>query len=234
MKLPKILLVLTSLTFISANYAQEFRGSVEPIPEKIAANMIGKTWHSGCPLPLKSLSYVTVSYWGFDHQVHEGHFVVLKNLAGESMQIFQALFDMKFPIEKMQLPDVYATSPKDNWSSVDWKSSEDNNTNGFFCREDDQNPGQFSPHTYGIAFDINPVQNPSYIANKQIMPKAGKKYFNRQLQPPGMVNEKVVALFAKYGWKWGGYFTPGNLDYQHFQKDMDFHYICPTLIIFRR
>lgn len=218
-------------TCASLSYAQDnFRGSVESIPPEIAEKMVAHTWHKGCPLPLNSMNYLTVTYWGFDHKPHEGHLIVLNVLAGETLQIFQELYQIKFPIEKMVLPDNYS-SDKNDWSSIDWKSSEDDNTSGFLCREDDQTLGQFSPHSYGIAIDINPVYNPARVANNKVEPESGKKYFDRELRHAGMINEKVVAIFTKYGWKWGGYWAKDKIDYQHFQKDMDKHYICPVLML---
>lgn len=233
MKIKFLPTVLTLLLFSMNNsYAEEgFRGMVEPIAEKIAVQMKQHNiWHTGCPMPLNNMRYLTVTYWGFDHKSHEGHLIVLKNLAGETLQIFQDLYQIKFPIEKMLLPETYARTQKDNGENIDLKSSEDNNTYGFFCREDGQRPGEFSPHSYGIALDVNPVQNPAKIANHKIVPITGKQYFDRNLQHEGMVNEKVVAIFSKYGWKWGGYWKEEKLDYQHFQKDIDEHYTCPTLI----
>lgn len=228
----KHFLAMVVISCASLCYAQDgFHGSVEPIPPETAKNMLGHSWHDGCPLPLNSMSYLTVTYWGFDHKPHEGHLIILNILAGETLQIFQELYQFKFPIEKIVLPENYA-SKKNDWLSLDWKSSEDDNTSGFLCRDDDQNPGKFSPHSYGIALDINPVYNPSFVTNNKVEPESGKKYFDRNLHHEGMINEKVVAIFTKHGWKWGGYWTKDKLDYQHFQKDMDEHYICPTLIEF--
>ncbi|HSW69141.1 MAG TPA: M15 family metallopeptidase [Gammaproteobacteria bacterium] len=220
-----VLSVSSSLTYADDG----FRGSVSPIPSEISKNMIGHTWHAGCPLPLDRMSYLTVTYWGFDHKPHDGHLIVLDLFAGEVLQIFHDLYQIKFPIEKMVLPDKYA-SQKNDWSSIDWKSSEDNNTSAFLCREDDQTQGQFSPHSWGIALDINPVYNPSRVAGNKVEPASGKKYFNRSLNHEGMIDEKVVAIFAKHGWKWGGYWAKDKTDYQHFQKDMDEHYMCPVLL----
>lgn len=230
----KYLFCVTFMFCISLCYAQDnFHGSVDSIPAKIAERMLEHSWHNGCPLPLKSMSYLTVTYWGFDHKPHEGNLIVLNALAGETLQIFQELYQIKFPIEKIDLPDIYA-SKKNDWLSLDWTSAEDNDTYAFLCRDDDQTPGKFSPHSYGIALDINPVYNPSIVANNKVEPESGKKYFDRNLRHEGMVNEKVVAIFAKHGWKWGGYWTKDKLDYQHFQKDIDEHYICPTLIDFSK
>jgi hypothetical protein len=105
---------------------------------------------------------------------------VLSALAGEVLQIFQELYKIQFPIEKIALPEHYA-SQKNDWQSIDWKGSEDNDTSAFLCRDDDQSPGKFSPHSYGIALDINPVYNPSKVANNQVEPKSGEKYFDRNL-----------------------------------------------------
>lgn len=220
-----LLAIIISLSTLygSANAQSVFRGSMEPIPEPVAKAMQGYTWHKGCPVPLDQLSYLTVSYWGYDHQPHEGHLIVLNILAGETLQIFQKLYQMKFPIEKMVLPEKYQ-------SKDDFKSTDDNNTYGFFCREDEQSPGDFSPHSYGIAFDINPVYNPARIAHGKIAPAAGKKYFNRKFQHDGMIDEKVVAVFTQSGWKWGGYWSEAKKDYMHFQKDIDENYSCPYLI----
>jgi hypothetical protein len=213
----------------TCNADDSYHGSIQAIPPDIANKMIGHAWHSGCPLLLKNMSYLTITFWGFDHKPHEGHLIVLNMLAGETLQIFHDLYQIKFPIEKMVLPDTY-TSQQNDWLAIDWKSSEDNNTSGFLCREDDQTPGQFSPHSYGIAIDINPVYNPSRVAHNKIEPESGKKYFDRQLNHEGMINEKVVAIFARYGWRWGGYWPKDKIDYQHFQKDIDEHYSCSTLI----
>jgi len=208
MKKRYLLWVATIITvYSSLIYADDgFRGSIESIPNQISQKMLNHSWHNGCPLSLSSMSYLTVTYWGFDHKPHQGHLIILSLLAGETLQIFQELYKIKFPIEKMALLDSYA-SQKNDWTSIDWKSSEDNNTSGFLCREDDQTAGEFSPHSYGMAIDINPVYNPSRVANNKIEPVAGKKYFDRSLVHEGMIDEKVVAIFARHGWRWGGYWA---------------------------
>ena len=229
-RIKKYLFILILLLITNICYSDDgFRGSIEPVPKNIVEKMQGHTWHKGCPLPLNAMSYLTVTYWGFDHKPHQGNLIILNILAGETLQIFQELYQIKFPIEKIVLPDAYS-SQKNDWLSIDWKSSEDNDTSGFLCRDDDQTPGQFSPHSYGIALDINPVYNPSRVANNKVEPESGKKYFDRNQNHQGMINEKVVAVFARHGWKWGGYWAKDKIDYQHLQKDMDEHYMSPTLI----
>lgn len=222
----------TMLALLISNccYAQQdFSATIESIPAPVAAAMHNHSWHQGCPLPLSDLSYLSLTYWGFDNQPHQGHLVVLKILAGETVQIFQELYQIKFPIEKMLLPEEYAEQ-KNDWQSIDWRSAKDNNSAGFLCRPDDQNSKQFSSHSYGIALDINPVYNPARVENNKIEPENGALYFNRKLHHLGMINPAVVAIFAKYGWHWGGYWSEDKIDYQHFEKEINRHYMCPTLI----
>ena len=81
-----------------------------------------------------------------------------------------------------------------------------------------------SIHSYGLAIDINPIQNP-YITSKEqeenhikILPNSGKEYINRNNILPGMV-ESVVEILKKNGFKdWGGmWIYPRPIDWQHFQ-----------------
>lgn len=218
MKQFKILLI--SLLLSTSCFAEtDYQASMQAIPPEIKQQMINHTWHAGCPMLQDNLSYLTVTYWGFDAKPHEGHIIVLKLLALETLQIFQDLYQLKFPIERMVLPDFYKT---------DDESAADNNTYGFFCRPDGQNPTKFSPHSYGVAIDINPFYNPALIAGGKVQPEKGKAFLDRKKQHIGMVNDAVVRVFAKYGWKWGGYWTK-DLDYMHFEKDIDDHYTCNSM-----
>ena len=76
-----------------------------------------------------------------------------------------------------------------------------------------------SMHSYGLAIDINPVQNP-FIQNGTILPLAGKEYLERELIRKGMV-EPIINIFNKYGFTvWGGDWTTPR-DYHHFQYPRD-------------
>ncbi len=85
----------------------------------------------------------------------------------------------------------------------------------------------WSKHAYGVAIDINPLQNP-YISypeevSANILPPSSSKFFvNRNNNRPnkkqraGMA-ENVIDVFARHGFIiWGGdWDTP--IDYQHFE-----------------
>ena len=58
-----------------------FHGIIGPIPTDLAAEMRRSTWHSGCPVPIADLRLLTLSYWGFDGELHEGPLVVNASVA---------------------------------------------------------------------------------------------------------------------------------------------------------
>jgi hypothetical protein len=74
----------------------------------------------------------------------------------------------------------------------------------------------WSQHAYGLALDLNPVENP-YVHGGLVEPPAGRRYLDRSRRRPGMVvpGDVVVRAFASIGWRWGGYWTSAK-DYQHF------------------
>ncbi|WP_341747881.1 M15 family metallopeptidase [Candidatus Tisiphia endosymbiont of Dascillus cervinus] len=87
-----------------------------------------------------------------------------------------------------------------------------------------QEGGLPSIHSYGLAIDINPIQNPylsipsdiNQTGSVAVEPAAGSSYLNRTNIRPGM-SEVIIDLFAKNGFSvWGGKWnTP--IDWQHFQ-----------------
>lgn len=203
-----------------------FQGSIQPIPEQLEKQMMGKTWHEGCPVPLKDLAYLQVSYWGFDNQAHQGEIIIHQRLAPELLGIFKKLYEAHFPIEKMVIPeklidDKKFATPLEMAVYLD----NSNNTSAFFCRNDGQNPNDFSPHSFGIAVDINPYYNPGIVAQQYQHLEQGNKYLNRDIKHPGMIRpgDIVVNTFLDHGWVWGGFFIQG-VDYMHFGKLISTHY----------
>ena len=76
-----------------------------------------------------------------------------------------------------------------------------------------------SMHSYGLAIDINPVQNP-FIQKDKISPLDGKSFLNRRDEVAGLV-EPIIDIFYKYGFTvWGGRWTT-PIDYHHFQVPRD-------------
>ena len=87
------------------------------------------------------------------------------DLRQEIIRGFGAALDHRFPVAKMKNPNVYGGN--------DPKQMAANNTSGFNCRKVVGNPYKMSPHSYGIAIDVNTVQNPYRDARGTWWPSSG-------------------------------------------------------------
>ncbi|MGB9702641.1 MAG: M15 family metallopeptidase [Candidatus Kapaibacteriota bacterium] len=157
---------------------------------------------------IDNLILLDVEYYSFDNKLHRGQLVIHKNLKDDIQYIFNLIKNKKFPIEKV-IPIV-----KYNWS--DDASMADNNTSAFNYRKV-AGKNSLSNHSFGIAIDINPFQNPAIYSDGTISPK-GASYNTKKA---GTIDEKsfITIEFKKLGWTWGGDWNSLK-DYQHFQKVM--------------
>ncbi len=181
------------------------------IPESIRKKMQGVTISDKSRMKFEELSYLTVTYMGYDHVPHIGNIIVDKKLADEVLSIFKELYEIEFPIERMELPC--------NYNGDDELSMQANNTSSFNDRPVTGGMG-LSYHQLGRAIDINPLVNPYVKTSANIvLPATAGKYTDRTLDEPGMIkkNSECVEIFKKYGWTWGGDWKSLK-DYQHFEK----------------
>lgn len=210
-----LLLFIPTLAYPTTSKQSEptFESSITTIPINTQKIMQKYTWRSGCPVPLNDLAEIKLSYWGFDHKIHQGILIVNKTLATEVVSIFKAVYEHKFPIERMQTMDKF--------KGDDDAAMEVNNTSAFNCRSITGKPGVFSQHSYGNAIDINTLINP-YIKGDKILPPAGKKYVDRTEYHPGKITKDsfIYNEFVKRGWSWGGNWHDLQ-DYQHFEKRLN-------------
>jgi hypothetical protein len=182
-----------------------FRGRAEPIPASLRARMT--SWHRGCPAAVETLRLLTLDHWGFDGRVHTGRLVVAATQTGAVLRAMRGLYDARFPIRRMQLVERYGAD--------DDRSMAADNTSGFNCRRVYPG-GPWSAHAFGLAIDINPVENP-YITSGGVSPPAGVALVDRSQYRKGMIHagDAAVRAFAAVGWKWGGAWRYPK-DYQHF------------------
>ena len=177
----------------------------------VTAAELGASWRSGCPIEPGLLRRVDLDYIGFDGQTHRGQLIVHQDLVPEVITIFEQLYRLGFPIEKMRTVDHYP-------GADDELSMEDNNTSAFNCRGI---PGttNWSQHAYGRAIDINPLLNPYIDAAGAFQPKNAAAYLDRSRTDPGILHkgDPAVSVFTDRGWQWGGYWTT-PIDYQHFER----------------
>jgi hypothetical protein len=186
---------------------QVFTARVSRVPR----SEVRYSWHPGCPVAPASLRLITMTYRGFDHQVHTGRLVVNAAVTGKLIRVFRKLFAMRYPIRRMVPVAAYHGS--------DFASIQADNTSAFNCR-DATGSSSWSEHAYGLAVDLDPCQNPYVYADGYEAHKRCRKYVDRSLRDPGIVHpgDKVVRAFASVGWGWGGSWA-GDRDYQHFSAN---------------
>ena len=179
--------------------------------EPVTAAELGASWRPGCPVEPGRLRRVDVDHIGFDGQTHRGELIVHEDLVPEVITIFDQLYRLHFPIEKIRTVDQYP-------GADDELSMEDNNTSAFNCRSI-LGTNRWSQHAYGRAIDLNPLLNPSVDGTGGFQPKNAAAYLDRTRTNPGLLHsgDPAVLVFTDRGWRWGGYWkTP--IDYQHFER----------------
>ena len=165
------------------------------------------TWRTGCPVGRADLRRLQIGFVDFDGELRRGSLVAHRDSVVDLAEIFTALFDARFPIERME--------PVERYGGDVVRSLRSNNTSAYNCRK----PGQInapvteSPHASGRAIDINPVQNPWRDPRCDCwMPRAT---YAEATSGPGIVRKGSlpVQLFEDRGWVWQNIKVP---DYMHF------------------
>jgi hypothetical protein len=189
---------------------ESFVGSVSRLDRATRELMIGSSWRPGCPVPLRKLRLVRVTYRGFDGEAHRGRLVMHRRWAGEVLGVFEGLFETDFPFRRVRLVDRYGAD--------DRESMRRDNTSAFNCRHV-AGTTTWSQHAYGRAIDLNPVENP-YVAGSRVSPRKGRRYLDRDDVRPGMIaaGDAVWTAFDDLGWGWGGDWSSAK-DYQHFSAN---------------
>src|SRR5436190_11495647 len=144
---------------------------------RVSAAQLPHSWHRGCPVAPAQLRRVRLTYWGFDRRAHTGALVVNASVAGDVVRVFRRLYSARFPIRRMRPIDAYRGN--------DERSLEADNTAGFNCRYViGPGPKRWSAHAYGLAIDVDPVENP-YLESGRGHPRAGRAYLDRSRYRPG-------------------------------------------------
>ena len=171
-------------------------------------------------------------YFGTDGKLHHGQAVIHQKLASDLHDAFGVLLAERIPVGSV-IPVAHPDFQRNGrWD--DTASMERNNSSGFNYRAIITADGvqqRLSLHALGMAFDINPVQNPCYGAPevhriegygkeaasgyRSMVPKNASYDFSH----PATLHERhplVLALESK-GWTWGGRWANPK-DLHHFQK----------------
>lgn len=163
-------------------------------------------------MSLSDLRLLTVSHWGFDGRVHDGQLVVNRAAAAPLARVFRRLHQLRFPIRHMRLVDMYGPRRA--------RPGDGDISGSFRCRRAVPSPcgsgsGNWSNHAYGLAVDINPIENP-YIGCGRVHDVRSRPYADRSRVRKGMITPAVVRAFRSAGWEWGGDWTGDTKDYMHF------------------
>lgn len=171
---------------------------------------VAKTYRAGCPVGRSRLQTVAMNYYGRDGLMHRGVLVIRTDLVPEVKRAFGKALAARYPIAKMKNPNDYGGN--------DPKQMKANNTSGFNCRKVVGNPYAQSPHSYGIAIDLNTVQNPYRDNHGKWWPSNGKSYIDRSPLRKGMLGKSspLTKQLRSDHFFWGGLWSPGR-DYQHFE-----------------
>jgi hypothetical protein len=201
---------LATIDFLPAPHSDRFTARVGPVPPQVANR---STFRTKCPVTLNQLSYITMTFWGFDHRPHTGEMIVNSSVAKQVVTVFRELYGARFPIEEMR---VVSLQEQRRWHSA--PTGDINDTSSFECRPVTLGD-TWSQHAFGLAIDINPFQNP-YVRGDVIAPELAKAYSDRTWRRPGMILEgdAVTRAFDQVGWGWGGRWTDLK-DYMHFSQN---------------
>jgi hypothetical protein len=218
--------IVVSLVLISAvtvRAEQATQGTIVSVTPALCDDMRKhNVIRAGAVVGCERLKLIKFSYLGYDGSVHaDGEIMVMDAAAENVLGIFTKLRDIRFPVAKAKLINHY--------DGDDDASIADNNTSAFNSRNV-AGSNSLSLHAYGLAIDLNPVQNPFVQRSggkSAFSPPAGAAYADRLKGQPekqlrlGMA-ESGIDLFADEGLLiWGGSWK-NPIDYQHFQVSRSF------------
>ena len=155
------------------------------------------------------LNLVEVTYFDFNGETKTGELIVHVEHSQAILTVFETLFDSEYAVESIiPIGDL----PEDAEDQAGY-----NNTSAFNCRVV-EGTSRWSQHAFGLAVDLNPLQNP-FVSSREIWPEGSEMYVDRSLDEPAMIKEgdAVTTAFDSIGWHWGGRWRSLK-DYQHFSS----------------
>lgn len=181
----------------------------QPVPETVKTRMQGKSLPETAKIGFDELRYLTLYHYDFDGRIQQGEMVCNKAIAHDLLCIFRILFAEAYPIYSIRLVDDFDAS--------DEASMQANNSSCFNYRTI-AGSWRLSQHAFGLAVDINPLQNPC-VKGSRIRPSTATDYVDRSNDFPHKIdnNDLCKKTFESYGFRWGGRWRSVK-DYQHFER----------------
>ena len=160
------------------------------------------------------LDTLCVSYVDFQGETQQGVIVCNTTIAQDLRDIFQKLYEAKYPIERIR--------PISDYGDDDECSMQANNTS-CYCYRVVAGSTKLSKHARGLAIDVNPLYNP-WVRRKTdgtllVQPATGRPYVDRSKPFKYKITKRDLCyrLFIEHGFQWGGSWHSLK-DYQHFEK----------------
>lgn len=201
---------IATIDLLQPPRSDRFGARITSIPRSVVAR---STWRPKCPVSLDQLSYVQMTFWGFDRRPHTGEMIVNASVAEEMVGVFRTLYLARFPIEEMRV-----VSLKELREGRARPTGDTNVTSSFECRKVTLGES-WSQHAYGLAVDVNPFHNP-YAREEIVAPELASAYADRKWRRPGMILEGdvVTRAFDAIRWGWGGTWRSLK-DWMHFSHN---------------
>jgi hypothetical protein len=172
--------------------------------------MVGATWHRGCPVGRDGLRIVRVNYWDYQGYRRRGELVASAGAAGAMGAALADMYRRSLPIRAMYRVDRFGWSKRSRGGD-DYASMAAGNTSAFNCRDVTGRPGVRSPHSWGSSLDVNTWENP-YRSAKGIVPNRWWQSHSDPRVAWRSSSHPVVRVMARHGLRW----SYGNGDTQHF------------------
>lgn len=190
--------------------------SIEPVTEAAIKSLKVNGILSDAPvINPHDLRIVKVKHYDFSGKTKEGAIMVHGSVAQCVGELFEKLYDKSFCIARVGRVDEVKGSTD---------SSLHNNSACFNDRVISGSKTK-SIHAYGLAIDINPLQNPIVHIDEEkgianYVPPQGIKYANRLLHRPGKefrpgMFEEVADIFSECGFNRQGRHWDTPIDYMH-------------------
>jgi len=203
--------VLVLIALIITLSSAKFSCSVSPVSGDVKSRVLkGGSWHNGCPVGLDKLSYLKLKYWDFKAKERVGELIVNSAISNKVCRVFKALYNTGYPIRQMRLVSDFKAN--------DEASMKADNTSAFNCRLMTGSKTRWSNHSFGLAIDLNPFENPYISKSGKVSPKEANKFAKRVHFNNAVLlkDDQAVQAFLNEGFIWGGNWHSVK-DYQHFE-----------------
>ncbi|XSS48487.1 M15 family metallopeptidase [Propionibacteriaceae bacterium G1746] len=166
---------------------------------------VSSLYRAGCPVGPSGLATIEMYHWDYQGRVQPGVMIVRKDLAPKVMAAFERAFAQGWPVQSMKSLNL--------WNGDDLRIMAAGNAGAFNCRHVVGNPYAQSPHSYGIAVDVNQRENPYRAPNGVWYPIATYATY-RPATVKGLFTGQspLVVAMNQQGFRWFS-----GWDWHHFQ-----------------